>query len=317
MYITIEKYLKYLKEKARSNGTIKNKKTILYRFSTYIKQKYNISNIKEINENHIIDYVRYIKEDYLTERKERLTEESIYKEIKAVKIFFDYLEREEEIFISPARKLNYPAPKKRIVENVISEEEVRRLINRIPANTYIGIRDRAIIEILYGSGLRSSELRNLNLSDVELNKRYIFIREGKGKKDRVVPMTRVAKYWVKKYLSKVRPVLSHKNPASTILFLTSKGGKITADGLLVMVKHYGKKAIHKNISPHTLRHSCATHLIQRGASIRYVQELLGHSDISTTEIYTHIKPENLMEVYIRTHPRCIALNKNFDISLKD
>jgi len=187
----------------------------------------------------------------------------------------------------------------KVLPNFLTQSEIERLIESIPLDNPLGIRDRAIIEVLYSTGVRIGELVQLNLSDVKGN-RQILIR-GKGNKERIVFLGDYAVKSLKRYLEEVRPKLV-RDIRETALFLSRFGTRLTCRSIERMMEKYGIQ-LGKDISPHTIRHSFATHLLENGADLRAVQELLGHSDLSTTQKYTHITLERLREIYRKTHPR--------------
>lgn len=186
---------------------------------------------------------------------------------------------------------------------VLSEDEVVRLLNQPDITTAEGFRDRTMLEVLYATGMRVSELINLTLDRVDLNMKYI-IAFGKGSKERIVPLGSVAAEFLQQYLEKVRPKLTHEDRNTNIVFLAFGGHELTRQRFWQIIRTYGRKAnINKALTPHILRHSFATHLLDNGADLRSVQELLGHSDISTTQIYTHLTNKRLRDIYAKAHPR--------------
>jgi integrase/recombinase XerD len=182
-------------------------------------------------------------------------------------------------------------------------DEVERLITRPDSRNILGIRDRAILELLYATGIRVSEIVGLSLNDLNLGAGFLKCT-GKGQKECIVPVGKKAQMAIDLYISKVRPQLVRPKVSSNGLFLTRLGKKMTRQMLWKIVKRYAKAAnIKKSITPHTLRHSFATHLLERGADLRVVQELLGHADIATTQIYTHVDKERLKAIHSKYHPR--------------
>jgi len=179
-----------------------------------------------------------------------------------------------------------------------------QIVSRLAVFTYMGFRDRTMFEVLYGTGIRIGELEKLNISDIDFNEKVIFIRQGKGGKDRIVPCTDTALEFLKEYITKVRPALSYFNSRQKVLFLSRSGKRFTAGAFRKMLAKYLKKSqIKKRISPHSFRHSFATHLLAGGANIRYVQEILGHEELSTTAIYTRVAVVNLKKEIKHFHPR--------------
>ncbi len=221
--------------------------------------------------------------------------------LSSLKSFFNFLCEENYLTDNPADILESPKLGRKL-PNVISLDEVEALLACPDPKTLHGIRDKAMLEVLYATGLRVSELVSLKESDVDLQ--VGFLRSlGKGAKERVVPLGAVAQEAVQDYLDVARRVLLHGNTAHE-LFITRLGRKMTRQGFWKILKAYGLKAnIKTSVSPHTLRHAFATHLLERGADLRVVQEMLGHADISTTQIYTHILEDRMRSVHDKYHPR--------------
>lgn len=221
--------------------------------------------------------------------------------LSSLKSFFKFLCEENYLKDNPAEILESPKLWRKL-PNIISLDEVEALLACPDPKTLFGIRDKAMLEVLYATGLRVSELISLKSSDVDLQ--VGFLRSmGKGSKERVVPLGAVAQSAVQDYIDIARRVLLKGNTAHE-LFITRRGSKMTRQGFWKILKAYALKAnIRTNVSPHTLRHAFATHLLERGADLRSVQEMLGHADISTTQIYTHILQDRMRQVHDKFHPR--------------
>lgn len=219
----------------------------------------------------------------------------------ALRSFFGYLEREEYQLDNPVQPLISTHLARRL-PHVLTVAEITRLIEAPRADNPIGLRDRAMLEVLYAAGLRVSELVGLEVGDFWTDPPRIRCL-GKGQKERYVPLGRQANEWLRRYLDRGRGRLMGKN-RSERLFLNRRGGPLTRQGFWKILKSYGKQAgIDKPLTPHTIRHSFATHLLENGADLRVIQELLGHSDITTTQIYTHVSRSRILPVYRATHPR--------------
>lgn len=240
---------------------------------------------------------------YMTQLKEKgLAAATIARKLAAIKAFYRFMTAEGYMDANPAEVVE--AGTKGIkLPRVLSEDEVVRLLNQPDITTAEGFRDRTMLEVLYATGMRVSELINLTLERVDLNMKYI-IAFGKGSKERIVPLGSVAAEFLQQYLEKVRPKLTHEDRNTNIVFLAFGGHELTRQRFWQIIRAYGRKAnINKVLTPHILRHSFATHLLDNGADLRSVQELLGHSDISTTQIYTHLTNKRLRDIYAKAHPR--------------
>jgi integrase/recombinase XerD len=218
--------------------------------------------------------------------------------------FYRHLRREELVDEDPTASLSPPA-KSRKLPRVLTYGEVKRLLESVSGGDPIQLRDRALLEVMYGCGLRASEAVGLDVNDVDL--RRSFVRpHGKGNKERIVPLGREAAAAVKRYLRAGRPELVGSRPVSR-LFVNFRGGPLTRQGLYkVIQRHAAEVGLAGRMSPHTLRHSFATHLLSGGCDLRSVQEMLGHADVSTTQLYTHLSGERIKEVYFKAHPRATA-----------
>jgi len=221
--------------------------------------------------------------------------------LTCLRIFYQYLLTQQLISINPTAKLHHPKQIQKL-PIFLNVEEVDQLLNTPDNNTIIGMRDRAMLELLYSCGLRVSELITLNYHNINLSEEYIRIH-GKGNKERLLPMGEVAMDYLNTYEKKARPFLL-KSGQTDHYFLSNRGSGMSRQNFFYMIKAYATKAgIDKPLSPHTLRHAFATHLVQQGADLRSVQLMLGHSDISTTQIYTHIQNVQLKSQHAKHHPR--------------
>jgi integrase/recombinase XerD len=239
--------------------------------------------------------------DYVSSLAGRLSTRSIARNLSAVKMFYRFLVSDGKIEGNPARLLSAPKLPRRL-PHVLSTEEVERLLAQPDAPTGRGKRDRAMLELLYATGLRVSELVNLKIANINLEAGYVRT-VGKGSKERMVPVGTKALEALKEYLTQWRASFM-KQRASSYLFLNPRGKPLTRQGFWKIIKRYGLVAgIRKEISPHSLRHSFASHLLEHGADLRSVQIMLGHSDISTTQIYTHVTRERLKQIHEKHHPR--------------
>lgn len=234
--------------------------------------------------------------------KEKFSERSQARWVSSVKAFFKYLLEDEIREDNPAALLE--GPKLGLyLPDTLSYEDVERIVNAIDRNTDLGIRNYCIIEVLYGCGLRVSELIDLKISNINFKEGYLKV-EGKGDKVRFVPLAEYTAKLIKDYINHVRTHYKINKKCEDFLFLNSRGSSMSRVIVFIIIKELTEKAgINKKISPHTFRHSFATHLLQNGADLRYIQEMLGHSSITSTEIYTHLKTEELRDVILNYHPR--------------
>jgi len=283
----IEKFIRYLEiEKNSSSHTLLNYKLDLRDFNRFLSG----------TELEKIDYLALRK--YLAVLKEKgLSSRSIGRRLSALRSFFRFLTRESYLKANPMLMLSSPKLEKHL-PSFMTEEEVARLIESAFAKDEkdeLGLRNRAILETFYSSGLRISELASLSVEDTDFISGVIKVK-GKGKKERIVPIGETAILAIRKYMGK-------RKKESTALFLNKNGSRLTTRGIRDIVeKHIHLAGIKQGVSPHTFRHSFATHLLNRGADLRTVQELLGHANLSTTQIYTHLTTEKLKSVYDKAHP---------------
>ena len=228
---------------------------------------------------------------------------TVARKLASIKAFYRFLTAERYIRRNPAEVLE-AASRGLHLPKVLSVQEVERLLGEPNLGTLDGYRDKTMLELLYATGMRVSELVNVPVKNVDMKMQYVIVM-GKGSKERMLPLGRTALHYLEHYLSVVRPQLLHGKPdAAAELFVTGWGGPMTRERFYEIIVAYGKSAgISKRVTPHMLRHSFATHLLNNGTDLRIVQELLGHADISTTQIYTHLDVERLREVYDKTHPR--------------
>jgi len=288
----IKSFSTYLRiERSLSTNTIESYSNDLNKLSDFLTPK-SISATK-VRLNDL--------KDFITSISEILSETSQSRIISAIKSFYKFLLIENLIQTDPSENLVSPKIGRKL-PNVLTIEEINLIINSVESNN-VGIRNKAIIEIIYGCGLRVSELTNLLLSNLFLKQGYIKI-VGKGNKERLSPIGSLAIDSLNDFLTNVRPGLKINNKFSDHVFINNRGTSLSRSMIFKMIKKYTLKAnINKDISPHSLRHSFATHLVEGGANLRAVQEILGHSSITTTEIYTHLDSNYLRSNLIEYHPR--------------
>lgn len=294
MRALLDSFLSYLAvEKGLSENTLESYGRDVGKFLEFLNSK-GISKVSSVKYQDISDYLANSKE-------KGFNPATIVRSIVSIKQFFKYLIIEKLITEDPAAQIKTPKMKKAI-PGVISLDDVESLLKAPDESTPEGLRDSAMLEVLYASGIRVSELIGLKLNDVNFDHGYVIVY-GKGSKERLVPVGEKARTKLTEYLLDGRPAIL-KSRDSKALFVTRRGGGMTRQGFWKLIKNYSLKAgISKKISPHTLRHSFATHLLERGADLRTIQVMLGHSDISTTQIYTHVESERLKEIHKKYHPR--------------
>ena len=285
----IEEFLRYLLiDKGYSNNTINSYKIDLQKFLEFNKNKY----INDISNEDLKKYVKYLNE-------EKLNEKSISRNISCLKSFYKFLVIEKYVSKNPSDAIFIPKIKKSLPK-ILTEDEVLSILD-IELTDNFSYRNKAMLELMYATGLRVSELINLKLQDVDLNQDIVRTM-GKGSKERIIPIGDFAKEYLEKYIYEYRGTMLKKTN-NEYIFLNNHGNKMTRQGFFKIIKKIAKeKGIDKELSPHTLRHSFASHLLKYGADLRTIQELLGHSDISTTQIYTHITNEELKNTYENFHP---------------
>ncbi len=288
---TIEEYLNYLLiEKKYSNHTIMSYQNDLTEFANFCKQKKK--ELYQLNKQDLKDYLTHLKHKYTSDK-------TISHHISSLRSFYKYLMISKYIDQNPVSLIALPKITKTLPQ-VLSEEEVDRILD-IPLTDPFSYRNKAMLELMYATGLRVSELVNLKISDIDFNMATVRTI-GKGSKERIIPIGDYALTALSIYYENYRELL-YKHNRNDYLFLNNHGKQMTRVGFFKIVKKIAKeKDIQTHFSPHTLRHSFATHLLNHGADLRSIQELLGHSDISTTQIYTHVSQEKLKENYREFHP---------------
>ncbi|MDI6698429.1 MAG: tyrosine recombinase XerC [Candidatus Saccharicenans sp.] len=290
----IEQFLDYLKfEKNASSHTIAGYRRDLKQLADYLKEQGHTWRTAET----------LTLRGFLAELHERrLKKSSIIRKLAAMRSFFEYGRRKKWREDNPAGALATPRQEQKI-PGFLTEEETARLLEwSVDREEPLEVRDRAILELLYASGLRVSELTGLDLEDLHLRERLVRVK-GKGKKERIVPFGRQAEMWLREYLA-LRARLALKTTPSPALFLNYRGQRLTARSVQRLVQARLKQiAVFRRVSPHSLRHSFASHLLSRGADLRAIQELLGHRSLATTQKYTHLDLSRLLEIYRKSHPR--------------
>jgi len=292
--IILDEFLIYLSsEKGLSKNTIASYRHDINKFILYL-ESHKIDSFNNVHRNDIVDFIMDLKQN-------GLSTPSIARNIVSIKLIFRFMMRERLIATDITGTLDSPKMWKTLPDT-LSEEEVLKILNGPNTKKPKGIRDKAILELMYATGMRVSEVVHLKVTDVNLDVGFLKCL-GKGSKERIVPVGSKAIKYVIEYLNKVRPQM-RKELITTELFLTRLGKGFSRQSIWNMVKGYTcSVGITKNVTPHTLRHSFATHLLSNGAELRMVQEMLGHADISTTQIYTHVDKNRLKSIHREFHPR--------------
>lgn len=294
------RYLMDLEVKNYSKESIKTKKSQFRVFIEWAVER-DLRRPQVFTKPIIESYQRHLWR-YRQSNGKRLSVTTQRGRLGALQNFFSWLARKDYILANPASDLEMPRKEIRLPEQSLSINEVKRVLNVPDVTDELGIRNRTILEVFYSTGIRRSELAKIDVSDLHEDRGTLQIRQGKGKKDRVVPIGKTALQWVARYLDHVRHLLV-MDVNESALFLTVHGDRVTKEMLSRLVKKSIEEAeIGRSGSCHLLRHSCATHMLEGGADIRYIQQLLGHSKLDTTAIYTQVSIQQLREVHASCHP---------------
>jgi integrase/recombinase XerD len=305
MNALVEDFLQYLRhERGQAEHTQKTYAALLKKFTDWAA-KQNLTDWKSVELKHLMAFLQHERARLLAdepkESVKRLSSESVYLEIAALRAFYRFAETEKLLPANVAENLSLPRRWQRLPK-ALSNDEIKKLLEPEKPETPENLCDQAVLELGYASGLRLAELRNLRLEQLHLDAGFINVI-GKGNKERVVPVGRTAVAALNRYIKTGRPKLvTPKSPAN--VFLTRRGTPFAAVTLWLHIKECVRRAgVSRNITPHMLRHSFATHLLEHGADLRVIQELLGHANISTTEVYTHVTGNRLRDIHRKFHPR--------------
>lgn len=302
----LEALLDELRVRWYSKALRKQTRNVLLRFFSHLRER-RIRDLRAVTEAHVVEYARVVA-DTRTVKGTRYTAATQRSYLMTVQRLFRFLERHGVILQDPTLNLVLPSWKK-LPRAVLNQAQARRLIASPDPRTPRGKRDRALLELLYGTAIRVGECERLDLKDLDLLRGQLLIRTGKGRKDRLVPVVGRAAAALDNYLKDGRPELV-KDPREGALFITTWGRRLNVKRIQDLVRTNAKAAgIDLRVTPHTLRHGCATHLLQGGADVRHVQKLLGHSSVQTTAIYTHVDTRDLARAMAKAHPREKAWRK--------
>ena len=290
----VDAFLDYLTvERGLAENTRAAYCTDLAQFIEFIQRR-GIDQMNRVQRQHITDFL-------MDRRKHDVSARSLARQLSALRMFCRFLVREKLLADDPTQSVDSPRLW-RTIPNALTYDEVERLLAAPATRTRLGLRDKAMLEFMYATGLRVSEVAKISLSDVNFEAGFLRI-VGKGSKERIVPVGKQAAACIRRYLQEARTSLARRGQRGEI-FLSTRGGPLNRKTIWHLVKKYASTAgITKHITPHTLRHSFATHLLDNGADLRVIQEMLGHADISTTQVYTHVDQRRLKETHYRFHPR--------------
>ncbi|MEH7504549.1 site-specific tyrosine recombinase XerD [Neobacillus drentensis] len=290
----LKDFMEYLiVEKGLAKNTIMAYERDLKSYLYYLKNVESVHSLNDVQRVHIIHFLRFLKENGKSSK-------TLARHIASVRAFHQFLLRAKTTEQDPSVQIETPRLE-RSLPNVLSLQEVEILLDAPKSQDHFGIRDKAMLELLYATGIRVSELINLEIDNVQLTMGFVRCN---GNKERIIPIGRAATDAIKHYLENGRPRFISTKHQDNSLFLNHQGKRLTRQGFWKILKKLAREVgINKELTPHTLRHSFATHLLENGADLRAVQEMLGHADISTTQIYTQVSKTKLKDVYSKFHPR--------------
>jgi integrase/recombinase XerD len=293
--VIIAEYKQQMKARSYAEATIESYLMNLGHFKRYLVQC-KINDLKQCGQKIVLEYQAKVM-------SETIAIESKALKIRSMKRLFEWLVETNQLLLNPCEGMVETSRRGRKIGPVLTLGEMQKLLAQPNLSLRIEIRNKAIMEVLYSTGIRLDELLNLEVYHVDLKEQVLYVRKGKGRKQRVVPLGKNAGQWLKEYLEKIRPHYARKNPKERRLFLNHSGLAMTYGGIRQFLRAYSKSAgFKKNVAPHTFRRTCATHLLEQGADIRYIQKLLGHPSLKTTQVYTLVRPKEVKETHEKTHP---------------
>ena len=303
----MEDHFEWMLVTGYSADTVRTRRNAIRRFIGWCDER-GLDDPREITKPMLERYQRYLFY-YRKEDGAPLTIGMQAQYLAPLKTWFKWLSRSHHILANPAAELDLPKQPRALPRSVPSVQEVEAILGEAEPGTAQGLRDRAMLETLYATGLRRMDLPGVSIYDIDLNRGVLWVRHGKGKRERVVPLGERAMAWLDKYLIESRPQLLADDTAA--LFLTDYGESVQPHYVADKVKRYmGFAGVNKIGSTHLLRHACATHMLEGGADIRYIQEMLGHANLQTTEIYTHVSIDKLIAVHGATHPSRLTRHRD-------
>jgi integrase/recombinase XerD len=293
--VVITQFKQMLAARGYSPATVESYRQHLSYFNRYLQDN-AITDIKQVTADVLAGYQAYV-------RQKPIAAETAALYIRPVKRLFEHLVESNRLLIDPAEGIVETCRKNRKLAPVLGEDQVKRLLARPNLSTTCGLRDRAVLEVLYATAIRRNELLNLCVYDADLKDNVLYIRKAKGRVQRVVPLTRTAAGFIKEYVTAIRPRWAKKQPKQRRLFLINTGCALNANALAALIRKYRIEAkIKTPVSAHTLRRSCATHMLRCGADIRYIQALLGHRSLRTTQRYAQVAAADIKQTHNQRHP---------------
>ena len=306
----LQSYLAELVARGYSTSVRQGAVYAVERVALYLHERWQITDWREVQSKHLDGFALHLRRDYRTRQQKLLKESTVNRILSLIRTFFGWQHRRGHLLWNPAGKLMSVAFEREL-PRVISEKEMTKLIETPDTTTAVGLRDRALMEVLYATGIRHREAHELDLYDVDVMSRRLAVRRGKGNRDRIVPITENAAFWLMQYLGKSRPELArkgftnksktrNKSPTapSAALWLSNTGRRLSYSWIDQLINKYAKEA-EVEACVHTFRHSCASHLLKHGAGTRQIQELLGHRSLESTQIYLHLEVEDLKQIASR------------------
>ncbi len=302
--IKLHQFREKLELQGYSKRTIKDYPDYVRLFFEYLEKEEDVCRVSDILPEHLTGYHAYLQYNKLNKNNTYLSSVTIRTRLQTVKTFYQVMFKEKLVKHDYAPLIKIPKRKKSLPKHVPSEKDMKTLLESIkPCNNPVKVRDRTLLELLYATGIRNEEVRTITCDNLDLYERTVLVY-GKGPKERVVPIGEWVLPWLREYLEAARMQLVNKNKPTDLLFVSKNGRMLTEGNLCDLMRKYVKKSVlDYRITPHSFRHACATHLLKAGADIRYVQELLGHSDLSSTQIYTKLDIGFLKKAHKLYHPR--------------
>ncbi len=289
-------FASHLKFKNYSPATRRHYADQLRPFERFLTHR-SIPDLRQVTHQNILDYQEEVSKQSVAPQTQALR-------IRAVKRLFEHLIENNHLLINPCERIRETPKERRLPKEILTRKETESILSQPNLSLTSGIRNRALLELFYSTAIRIGEMVKLTVYDIEIQSGLLHIRSGKGAKARVVPVGKQALRWIKEYLKNIRPTQNRLRPNERSLFLTRQGRPVTHRLIRAMIKEYVTQAgIKKHVTAHTFRHTCATHMVQNGADILTVSELLGHKNLNTTVVYTRVVPIDVKEEHIKTHPR--------------